>query len=184
MTSGTASGKLTYDDYILIPEDGRRHEIIDGVHYVTPAPGRTHQHLIGTLYWAIRSFLEDHPIGEVYLSPFDVLLSAHDIVQPDVLFVRNETLHILNDKNAVGAPDLAIEVLSPSTRRRDRTLKRDLYQRSGVQEYWVVDPVRTEVAVHRRVGDRLAPPATLALSDHLTTTLLPGFELPLSRLFR
>ena len=184
MTPETLPVKLTYDDYVLIPDDGQRHEIIDGMHYVTPAPGRKHQRVVVNLVWAIREFLEHHPIGEVYVSPFDVRLSRHDIVQPDVLFVRSETLHILNDKNAAGAPDLAIEVLSSSTRKRDRSLKRDCYERLSVQEYWIVDPLRNAVTIYRRSGAALASAGDLTGADVLTTPLLPGFALSLERLFR
>jgi Uma2 family endonuclease len=176
--------KLTYADYEQIPEDGMRHEIIDGVHYVTPAPTRRHQYLLAKLTARLFTFAEERRLGQVYAAPFDVLFSDHDIVQPDLVFFSNERLGALNDKNAQGAPDLAIEVLSPSTRRRDLMLKRRLYERDGVREYWVVDPERGTVAVHRRSGDGFAKAIDLAAAgDRLETPLLPGFALPLRDLF-
>jgi Uma2 family endonuclease len=177
--------KLTYADYEQIPNDGMRHEIIDGIHYVTPAPARRHQYFLARLTARLFTFAEERRLGQVYAAPFDVLFSDYDIVQPDLVFVSNERLGVLNDKNAQGAPDLVVEVLSPSTRRRDQTIKRRLYERDGVQEYWVVDPERGTVAVHRRSGTGFAKAMELAAAagDRLETPLLPGFALPLRDLF-
>ena len=184
MNSGATPGKLTYDDFLLFPDDGQRHELIDGAHCVTPAPGRKHQTVVTRLIVEIQNFLDLHPIGEVYPAPFDVVLSLHDVVEPDLLFVRNDRLHILTDANATAAPDLAVEVVSPSTRGRDHTLKRDLYDRASLEEYWLVDPDRSAVMVYRRAGGTLGQQGELGGADVLTTPLLPGFALSVERLFR
>jgi Uma2 family endonuclease len=178
--------KLTYDDLLAMPDDGLRHEIIAGVLYVSPSPGTPHQFTVGKLHQALANFLDDHPVGEVYLAPFDVVFTKYDVVEPDLLFVRTERLSVITEKNVTGTPDLAIEVLSPSTRRLDLTLKRDLFEREGVGEYWVVDPVAGTVEVHRRVQSRLVPVGMLASTgdDALTSPLLPGFTVPLKKLFR
>src|SRR5579885_1440196 len=107
----TVRRKLTYEDYILFPEDGQRHEILDGEHYVTPAPTLHHQDAIGNLFLKLAPFVREHRLGKVYLSPADVLLSEHDVVQPDLFFVSNERRAILTEANAQGAPDLVIEIL-------------------------------------------------------------------------
>jgi Uma2 family endonuclease len=183
-----ASGrKLTYRDFLKFPDDGRRHELIDGNHYVTAAPNLWHQRLSMRLTMAIGKYLESHPIGELFAAPADVVMSYYDIVEPDLLFVSIDQTDILTKKNVRGAPALLIEITSPSTHGRDRRLKRDLYARAGVKEYWIVDYETTSIAVFRRGKDgdfRLL--TTLLASDSavLTTPLLPEFSLSLPTLFR
>jgi Uma2 family endonuclease len=181
--------RLTYDDFLLFPEgDGLRHEIIDGEHYVTAAPSLRHQELVGRLHLTIGSFVEDRPErGRVFLSPFDVVFSFHDIVEPDLVFVAPDQFEILTDKNIQGTPALVVEILSPSTRKRDREIKRALYDRSGVREYWLVDPEQDVVTIHRRALDGSFPQTarfTAKALDTLDTPLLPGWSLGLARLFR
>jgi Uma2 family endonuclease len=178
--------KLTYGDYLLIPEDGQRHEIIDGEHYVTAAPFIPHQRLSFELSARFRNYLKRRRLGRALAAPVDVLLSQHDIVQPDLLFISNERAGIDADgKNIKGAPDLLVEILSKSTRKLDEVLKLDLYERSGVLEYWIFDTDRRSVQVYRLENDRLVLAVTLsaAAGDVLMTPLLPGFRLPLAEIF-
>jgi Uma2 family endonuclease len=164
-----------------------RHEIIDGVHYVTPSPVLRHQQLMGRLYLAIGNFLEEHPeVGQAFLSPLDTVFSPWDVVEPDLVFVAADQLEILTEPNIQGAPALVVEILSPSTRRRDLGIKRLLFDRGGVREYWVVDPKANELTVYRRSSDGgLAETEQLSASadETLTTPLLPGFTLSLAKLF-
>ena len=179
--------KLTYDDFVSFPDDGLRHELIDGEHYVTPSPNDKHQTLLGNLYLLLGNWLRVHPIGKVWLAPFDVVFSRFDVVEPDLLYVSNERrARILTDANVQGTPELVVEIGSPSTRRRDETVKRQLYDRAGVLEYWFVDAKIDSVQAYRREGDRFARPVEFSLDagDVLTTVLLPGLELPLSEIFR
>jgi Uma2 family endonuclease len=178
--------KLTYDDFVLFPDDGKRHELIDGEHYVTPSPNMRHQQISMNLTLMIGGWLEAHPEGRLFYAPFDVVFSKFDVVEPDVLYVSNERSNILTAPNVQGAPDLVIEIGSPSTRQRDETIKRRLYERSDVIEYWIVDPDIEVVRVYRRNGDSFARPTELSreAGDALTTSLLPGLELPLARIFR
>ena len=178
---GHSSTKLTYADYELFPDDGLRHEIIDGEHYVTASPVTRHQRISLELAYLFRSYLEAHPIGEVFYAPFDVVLSFTDIVVPDLVYVSKARAHLLTAKNLQGAPDLVIEILSPSTRPRDERLKRDLYERAGVEEYWLVDPENDSVTVHRRAGGGSGPSIRFEKGDIVTTPLLPGLEIPLDR---
>lgn len=186
-TTAQRDTRLTYDDFVRIPDDGKRHEIIDGVHYVTPAPVRRHQQLLGRLYLAIGGFLEQHPeLGQAYLSPLDTVFSPWDVVEPDLLFVAADQLDILTEPNIQGAPALVVEILSPGTRRRDLGIKRQLFDRGGVREYWVVDPKALEVTVYRRTPDGGFPKAAVfSASDEagVTTALLPGFALSVAKLF-
>ncbi len=187
-TTPQRDARLTYEDFVRIPDDGMRHEIIDGVHYVTPSPNRRHQEMVMRLSLSLGNFLEDRPDrGQVFLAPFDVVFTFHDVVEPDLVFVAPDQLDILTDKNIQGTPALVIEILSPSTRRRDQHIKRTLYERTGVREYWLIDPELNTVTVFRRAGDGSFPRAselTAAGRDTLETPLLPGWSLALSRLFR
>jgi Uma2 family endonuclease len=182
----TARLKLTYEDYAQIPDDGRRHEIIDGAHHVSPSPGADHQDLLGNLHLVLAPFVRKHQLGRLYLAPFDVVLSPHDIVQPDILFILAARLAILTKANVQGAPDLVIEILSPSTRRLDETLKRDRYDQLGVQEYWIFDPRHKSVRIFRRgqdAGFAALSELTAAAGQILTTPLLPGLEIELRWIF-
>jgi Uma2 family endonuclease len=178
--------KLTYDDYLQLPDDGKRHELIDGEHYVTPTPNRKHQAVAMNLSGLIWSSLQKQPIGRVFAAPFNVIFSDFDVVEPDLLYISNERLAEIETSPWIrGAPNLVVEIGSPSTRKRDETIKRRLYERFGVYEYWVVDPELDSVKVYRRIDDRFERTAELTLEndDVLTTALLPGLGLPLRKIF-
>jgi Uma2 family endonuclease len=177
--------KLTYDEFVLFPDDGKRHELIDGEHYVTPSPILKHQAISRNLLATIGQFLRRNPIGKVYGAPLDVVFSHFDVVEPDLLYVSTTRREILTAKNVQGAPDLVVEIGSPSTRRRDEKLKHQLYERFQVTEYWVVDPDVDVVRVYRLQDGTYARAQELSLDhgDVLTTTLLSGLELPLSEIF-
>ena len=179
--------KLTYDDFVLFPDDGKRHEIIDGEHFVTPTPNIRHQTIVGAFHLLIASYLETHPLGRVFLSPLDVIFSDFDVVEPDLLYVSHERDEALTGTHVRGVPELVIEVASKGTRRRDETVKRRLYERVGVSECWIADPEIDAVRVYRRSADgRFARPMELSreAGDVLSTPLLPGLLLPLARIFR
>ena len=182
-----ASGdtRLTYHDFLLFPDDGKRHEIIDGVHYVTPSPGLRHQVLLGRLFFEIESWLRQHPeAGRVFLSPLDVLFTKWDVVEPDLLFVTADQEGILTETNVQGPPALVIEIAPPSTRRRDEGIKQRLFDRGGVREYWLVDPDRNRVRVWRRQQDgTFARVAELSRQEQLTTPLMPQLTIRLTQLF-
>ena len=136
----------TYSDYAKW-DDGARYELIDGIAYMmSPSPNRFHQEIIGNLYLQFAQFLVGKPC-KVFLSPFDVRLNAAEeddtVVQPDLLVICDKSK--LTDEGSVGAPDLVIEVLSPSTARNDKSIKFKKYQRYGVREYWIVDPASNTV---------------------------------------
>jgi Uma2 family endonuclease len=176
--------KLTYDDYALTPEDGQRHEILDGEHYVSPAPFMRHQDVAANLFDELSPFVRKHRLGKVRFAPVDVVLSIHDIVQPDLFFISTQRLGIITEANVQGAPDLVIEILSEKTRRQDEGLKREIYERYGVQEYWTFNPDRKSARIYRRIGNRLRLVAELsAAGDVLTSPLLPGLEIRLADIF-
>jgi Uma2 family endonuclease len=181
----SSTRKLTYDDFLLFPDDGQRHELIDGEHYVTPSPTVRHQELLLRLVRAIDKYQEAHPGGRLFFAPLDVVLGTSDVVEPDLLLVTGDQSHIVTTQHIRGAPALVVEIASPGTRRTDERAKRDLYDRVGVREYWIVNPIGNRVAVHRRASDgRMPQVEDLGEADTLTTPLLPGFALGLSEYFR
>ena len=186
MPETSAAPPLTYEDYCLIPDDGKRHEIIDGEEYMSPSPTTPHQRIVQRLHLSLAPFVNERSAGEVFIAPCDVLLSEHDIVQPDVFFVADGRRDIVKERGIEGAPDLIAEVVSEGNRRHDEVRKRKLYARHGVPEYWVVDPALDTVKVYRgpeggydRVVERSAEQ-----DDALTTPLLPDWALSLPELFR
>jgi Uma2 family endonuclease len=168
----------------LFPDDGLRHEIIDGKHYVTPSPNPRHQILLGRLHFEIERFLRAHAgTGRVFLAPLDVVFTKWDVVAPDLLFVAANQDRMVTDRNVQGAPALVVEIASPGTRTRDEQVKRQLFDRGGVREYWIVDPHFNTVRVFRRQADEsFQSVAELTSVDVLTTPLLAALEIPLNDL--
>jgi Uma2 family endonuclease len=182
--SGTVS-KLTYEDLEPLPEDGKRRELIDGELVVSPSPQTRHQAVVGNLHFLIARHVRDKRCGRLFLAPFDVVLSRHDVLEPDLLYISHERMERLTRRNVQGAPDLVVEVLSEWSRRRDEIVKRRLYEAHGVAEYWIVDPEIDVIRVYRRVDGRLSRVAELTAEakDVLTTPLLAGLELSLADVF-
>ncbi|MDI6766005.1 MAG: Uma2 family endonuclease [Bacteroidota bacterium] len=131
---------LTYDDYLTLPNDGKRYEIIQGELYMTPSPTTEHQKISLKLIRLIDDFAKRTNTGEVFHAPVDIVFSMTEVVQPDIVFVLNTRKEIITKRNIVAAPDLIIEILSESTAITDRTTKKALYEKNGVKEYWIVDP--------------------------------------------
>ena len=135
---------------------------------------------------AIASYLEIHPIGEVIPAPIDTVFTQWDVVEPDIVFVADDQRSIITEPNIQGAPALVVEILSPETRQRDLGIKKELFDRSGVREYWIVDPRANTVVIHRRASDGTFPKIQSLPDDAsaITTPLLPGFSVLLEKLFR
>jgi Uma2 family endonuclease len=178
--------KFTYEDYLLFPDDGKRHELIDGEHFVTPSPTTKHQRVSVRLLNALENFLRQNRAAEVFTAPYDVVLSDVDVVQPDLLLVLSAHASIITEKNIQGVPDLVIEILSEGTRKTDEVIKRKLYERSGVSEYWIVDPELETIKIYRLTTQRFVRQAELSreAGDALSTSLLSGLRIPLSEIFR
>ena len=147
--------KLTYREYALLPDDGRTHELIDGRHYVSPSPSAYHQRISRRIQIQLYQQLEISGRGEVFNAPFDVQLSQFDVVQPDLAVFLSEHVGRISPSRALGPPDLAVEILSPSTAAKDRDLKLELYRQAGVPEYWIVDPEAHQVTVYHLHGGNL-----------------------------
>ena len=175
--------KFTYEDYRTSPPD-KRYELLDGDLTMVPAPNLKHQRVQSRLGRALSNFIVEHSLGEIFYAPCDVVLSDSDVVQPDLLFVSREREHLLSGgENVRGAPDLVVEVLSPSTADKDRGYKRELYGRHGVTEYWLVDPTAETVSIHRQRAGALAVTQTFGREQILRSPLLAGLELHLDDVF-
>ena len=174
--------RLNYEDYCLLPNNGKRYEIIDGELFVTPSPLWRHQNVLTNLLYYLVDFVKKHDLGKVYPAPFDVVFSQYDVVEPDILYVSKARASVTTEKNIQGAPDLVVEILSESTAKIDRTTKLKLYARYGVAEYWVVDPATCSAEIYRPVPGGYELAAQLDSSQSLTSPLFPGFSLPLYKL--
>lgn len=180
--------RLTYDDLLAFPEDGKRREIIEGALVVTASPNVGHQRVSIRLTMAVGNYLAAHEgVGEVLHAPVDVVLEDGDVVVPDLVVVLADQHELYTKQYLRGAPAIVVEILSPSSRRMDEKTKRAIYDRHGVREYWVVDPDVDEVRVYRRDADGALPRVATLGAEHqhsLTTPLLPEFSLSLIELFR
>jgi Uma2 family endonuclease len=182
--------RLTYRDYLTWPEE-ERWELIEGVPYdMTPAPSRRHQKLVTDLTVQIGPYLKGKTC-ELYVAPFDVRLPAGDekdeevntVVQPDLVVVCDPSK--LDDRGCRGAPDLAIEILSPATAPRDHITKLALYEKHGVREYWLVHPTDKIVMVYRLgEGGKYGAPAVYSSEQEVKVGIFEDLAVDLKFLFR
>jgi Uma2 family endonuclease len=176
---------LTVDVLDSLPDDDNRYELFEGELFVSRAPGIPHQRILGNLHVILRAYLENNPIGEVLLTPgviFDELSSAI----PDAIFVSNQRKReIISGDRFHGAPELLIEIISPGKEnvRRDREVKRHVYGKHGVKEYWIADPLNRTLEIYRPKRHRLVLAETLMDEDNVSTPLLPGFKCRASQFF-
>jgi len=176
---------LTYDDYVTFPDnDGIRKEIIEGELFMSPAPSIKHQLILRNLFRVLDNFIMEHNLGEIFFAPCDVIFSNINIMQPDILFISNENSKILTALNIKGAPDLIIEILSPSTIENDRIYKKLVYEKFGVKEYWVVDPQEEMIEVWALQDDGFQLFRKAKKDQQFKSRLLEDFELNMSLIFQ
>ncbi len=176
--------RFTFEDYRLMPED-KRYEVIEGELLVTPAPNTRHQSILLRLILMVGTFVEAGSLGQVLPAPTDVILSQENVVQPDLLFVVKERQAIIDPAGGVlGAPDLVVEILSPTTASRDRVAKRELYARYGIREYWVVDPADMSVEVLVETPGGLETWRVFTCGSALSSPLLPGLHISIDKIFQ
>ena len=177
--------KFTYEDFLLFPEDGKRRELIDGEMFVRPSPWVKHQAVLGNLFLPVSNFSKRTRRGRVFIALVDVVLSSFDVLEPDLVYISDERAAIVAEKNIQGAPDLIVEILSEWSRKTDEIVKRKLYERHGVSEYWIIDPELETVKVYRSVDGRYVRVAELAREADatLTSPQFPGLSIPLIEIF-
>lgn len=178
----TLHTRLTDVDLAELPDDGKRYELIEGELIVSPAPVPAHQRAV-SLMDRFLGRAEEAGYGRVYIAPVEVRFDAHNVIQPDALFIRTARLHIVTETRIEGAPDLVIEVLLPSTRSRDLRAKRQLYERFGVPFYWVLDPGERTVQPHELTDRGYVAQPLLHPTDTLGCALFPDVTTRVDRLF-
>ena len=174
--------KLTYQDYLNMDGD-ERYELIDGELILIPSPNQAHQASSISLGSAMHIFSKANGLGIVLLAPFDVLLSDTNVVQPDILFVTKEREEIITYANIQGAPDLVVEITSPSSAVRDWREKMALYSEHGVKEYWIVDPMRRVVWLMPLRGGVLEIAGSYGIGDTVSSSVLAGFSVKVDDIF-
>lgn len=183
MTIEPSHGPYTYQDYLQTSDDVR-YELIEGELLVMePGPTTSHQRVLIHLAVLLAPFAEEHGLGEVFIAPTDVYLSNTNVLQPDLLFVSAARASIITERDVHGAPDLVVEIASPSTRRRDRGIKMDLYARHGVAEYWLMDPATATLETLRLEDGRMVPTGRYGRQETFTTPLFPGLAVNLAKVF-
>jgi Uma2 family endonuclease len=181
--SGAKQGEWTYDDYLKLPDDGRRYEILNGVLLLMPSPNDSHQNAVGWIYHYLLIHVKLAGLGKVRMAPLDVKLGPKNVFQPDVFVVLNEHLDRLTKGGVMGAPDLAIEVLSPSTALEDRVDKHREYALAGVPEYWIVDPESQVVELFVLNGKEYRSLGEFSGKDILPSKVIANFSVHVEQFF-
>ena len=179
----THARPITRHEYATIPFGAPNYQLIEGDLVMAPSPGTFHQDIAGKLYRIIGRFLDEQPVGRVFIAPLDVHLSDINIYQPDVFFIRKENESIIEEHGIEGAPDLVIEILSKTTEKYDLGIKRSIYARTGVEELWIVDPAKRTLALYRLTENADTPAATYRAKQKFTSALLPGLTIELAAVF-
>lgn len=174
---------FTYEGFKRLPEDTRGWEVLEGELVHEPSPRPFHQIVAGNLFRLLSSFALDHRLGHV-IAAVDVVLSETNVLEPDLVFIPKERVDIITEVNVWGAPALAVEVLSPTTTRRDRDVKRGIYERFGVQEYWIADPRARTVEVLALAAGGYVSRGVFRQDQVLTSPLFPGLQLAPADVFR
>jgi Uma2 family endonuclease len=173
----------TYQDYLELPDDGKRYEIIEGELIMSPAPYTIHQEVMLNIAVELVNFVRKTKIGKIYIAPTDVVISDINVVQPDILFITNKKLQIITAKNIKGVPDLIIEIISPATGYYDLRGKKDIYEKFGVQEYWIVDPMKQRVEIYLNFENKFELHQRLEKKGILKSNILKGLDLNLDTIF-
>ena len=172
----------TYADYCVLPQDYNRHEIIEGDHIVTPSPTSKHQLVLMRLSSLLESHVRSRDLGLLLPAPLDVLFAPTSVVQPDLIFVRKDRKHIITKANIQGAPDLLVEILSPSTGAIDRGGKMELYAKYGVPHYWILDSGRMTLEMYELKDQEYRLIAQFGPQAKAECVLFPGLAIPMADL--
>ncbi|MEO8347353.1 MAG: Uma2 family endonuclease [Acidobacteriota bacterium] len=181
----TVIRKMSYDEFQTLPRDGgKRFELIEGEVFMTPSPNTRHQRAVAKLLRRLADFTEEHDLGEVFIAPYDIVFSKWTALEPDLLFIRKERSGIVTEANVQGAPDLVIEILSPSNKAHDRKRKLREYEKAGVAEAWYLDPEeRTGEILNLGADGLYAVTAVLSGNGSITSRAVPGFSMTLDQIF-
>jgi Uma2 family endonuclease len=178
-----AQGDWTYEAYTAIPDDGNRYEVIDGVLYLMASPTFTHQSIVLTIATYCRLYVQQQKLGRVVIAPFDVTLDVKTTVQPDIMVILNSNRKIITEARAMGAPDLVVEVASPSTAGYDRKRKRVAYAKAGVKELWIVRPKKQAVELFVLEQNELISKGVFKGQSSLPTQIIADFPVQVAQFF-
>ena len=174
--------KMTYDQYCLLSEGRNQYELFDGELVITPWPNVGHQRIVGRLCTQLLACVEAHSLGLLIISPIDAVFDQYTVLQPDILFVSQERIPEVVKERIEGAPNLAVEILSPSTVGKDRR-KLAVYSQFGVRECWIVDPEVQTIERYVHDGGELRLIRTFSFNDAVQSPLFPGLSLPVACVF-
>lgn len=179
------AAKITYEEYKLVEDlADKRYEVIGGRLIMTPAPIPYHQRISRKLERILEDFVIDNDLGEVFDAPCDVVLSRIDVIQPDIFFISKEKSYLITDTHINGAPDLIIEILSPTSTSKDKTIKKRLYLIHKVKEYWIVDPMEKEIEIFSLAGDLYKLSGSYKKEDDIVKSeLLKGLKFILKEIW-
>ena len=180
---GPEQGNWTYDDYVAMPDDGKRYQIVDGLLFMSPAPSIGHQETVGEIFAYLRDHLKHSKSGKVYIAPVDVELNPKTVIQPDVLVILSTHLERISDSRIIGAPDLVVEVASPGTTGFDRRQKQDAYAHAGVPEYWIADPASQTVELLILENGAYRSLGIFQEQQILPSTVVPEFPVHIEQFF-
>ena len=180
---GPPQGSWTYEDYAALPDDGLRYEIVNGVLVMAPAPTPEHQDIVGEIYVALRAYVKLAGLGRVFMGPLDVQLSPENTFQPDLVVLLNAHLERVTEKKISGAPDLAVEIASPSTAAYDRLTKYEKYAQAGITEYWIVKPTRRTVEVLVLENGEYRSLGVFSEQATLPSQVIPGLPVRVEQFF-
>lgn len=174
---------FTYDDYLTLPNDGKRYEIIDGDLHMSPSPIPEHQLIQVRIAEILLAYVRSRKWGKLLLAPTDVVFSMTDVAQPDLMLISKTRDHIIAKKNIIAAPDLIVEILSEGTEKTDRTTKKAMYEKYGVTEYWIVNPFDRSIEVFVLEKGRYVQGIRFAATDLVRSALLTGLSFPAETVF-
>jgi Uma2 family endonuclease len=175
--------KFLANDIWEMPDDGNWYEVVDGELVVTPAPGWQHQRALRELVLLLGNHVHDQHLGEIMFAPIGVVLDEYTAVEPDLVFISRDRMALISERGIEGAPDLVVEILSPRTETRDRTVKMRRYARAGVPHYWIVAPATRSLEAYRLGADGYEPIGAFGPGSIFEPELLPGLVIPIDRLW-
>jgi Uma2 family endonuclease len=178
----TIERPLTVEDLESLPDDGWRYELILGELIVSPSPNTQHQRILRRLFRLLDDAVARDGFGEVFIAPYDVRLSTHNVVEPDLLVVGSEQQALITERRLEGAPVLVVEIMSPSSRRLDRITKAALYEQAGVLEYWIVDPEQQRIIIQH--GTDAGPMTQIFSNGDARSAVIRSFVVTLPDLFK
>ncbi len=177
------AGLRTVANYMQLPDDGPRYELIEGELLMAPAPNRYHQQVLANLFLILGNYVRKKRSGKLYFAPFDVIFDQHNVLQSDIIFFSHARASALTKAGATGAPDLAVEVISPGAEKRDRELKRKVFVRSGVEEFWLVLPDKKRIEIYRLAEEPERPLQIVGGTDQFESRLFPGLTIAADEVF-